>query len=281
MPRVHLSCNDGVLFFAFAYSSTEIILEWDKFATCYRPIQLWLVVSYLSILLFRAAHYLGQYLSDDGEEFLLYTQRGPPVWVSWMILGGLFPFFTAWTIVGTVWFAQLRAKTPNCLPRGSHPWFLMFWLGLCYIWIVIYLLFISVAVALDYRRRRAERDLRQVEDQDSLRRWGQLRIFVDYGIHLFRLRGLTPAQIERLPCSVVTAPQHEGCSICLEDLKEGETVRVLQQCGHVFHKSCIDIWLLRNAVCPLCKMSIPAVGTPLLDDNRGERSTTTAGDAQV
>ena len=28
------------------------------------------------------------------------------------------------------------------LPRGSHPWFLMFWLGLCYIWIVIYLLFI-------------------------------------------------------------------------------------------------------------------------------------------
>lgn len=45
----------------------------------------------------------------------------------------------------------------------------------------------------------------------------------------------------------------ETCAICLEDPQQGDTVRVLQ-CGHSFHRECIDRWLNKeNKACPVCK----------------------------
>ncbi|PHJ16365.1 zinc c3hc4 type (ring finger) domain-containing protein [Cystoisospora suis] len=90
-----------------------------------------------------------------------------------------------------------------------------------------------------------------------LRRWGRINVFAQYGIHILK-KGLTTDQIQSLPhqkLSVVPVDQ-TSCSICLEDYHVGDDVRLLQPCGHLFHKSCIDIWLLRNAVCPNCKGSI-------------------------
>lgn len=43
------------------------------------------------------------------------------------------------------------------------------------------------------------------------------------------------------------------CSVCLNELEEGNDVRVLP-CGHAFHRTCADLWLVngqRNS-CPLC-----------------------------
>ncbi|KAF1880074.1 hypothetical protein Lal_00022203 [Lupinus albus] len=34
-----------------------------------------------------------------------------------------------------------------------------------------------------------------------------------------------------------------SCSICLADYKDSELLRLLPDCGHYFHKDCIDIWL--------------------------------------
>lgn len=45
------------------------------------------------------------------------------------------------------------------------------------------------------------------------------------------------------------------CSICLEHTKPTEYKRELK-CGHVFHKKCIDNWISRYALCPLCRNSI-------------------------
>ncbi|KAJ8438133.1 hypothetical protein Cgig2_033012 [Carnegiea gigantea] len=47
-----------------------------------------------------------------------------------------------------------------------------------------------------------------------------------------------------------------GCSVCLNDFQEREMLRVLPRCNHVFHLDCIDVWLLNNASCPLCRSSI-------------------------
>lgn len=46
----------------------------------------------------------------------------------------------------------------------------------------------------------------------------------------------------------------ESCSICLEEMKQCSPVRKLQ-CGHTFHPSCINNWLIfsRSAKCPLCQ----------------------------
>jgi len=52
-----------------------------------------------------------------------------------------------------------------------------------------------------------------------------------------------------------TGPAGAQCVICVEDLTEGESVRTLP-CGHVYHQECIDLWLQRSRLCPLCKRPI-------------------------
>lgn len=45
------------------------------------------------------------------------------------------------------------------------------------------------------------------------------------------------------------------CNICLEDYQAGEEKKSLS-CPHSFHKGCIDEWLQRVAVCPVCKADV-------------------------
>ncbi|GJN74299.1 RING finger domain-containingprotein [Purpureocillium lilacinum] len=49
---------------------------------------------------------------------------------------------------------------------------------------------------------------------------------------------------------------HPGCSICTEDFKVGEDVRVLP-CNHQFHPHCVDPWLVNvSGTCPLCRLDL-------------------------
>jgi hypothetical protein len=46
------------------------------------------------------------------------------------------------------------------------------------------------------------------------------------------------------------------CSICTEEFKAGERIRLLP-CNHRFHPGCIDPWLLNmNSTCPLCRIDL-------------------------
>jgi len=46
------------------------------------------------------------------------------------------------------------------------------------------------------------------------------------------------------------------CRVCLCELEEGEKVRKLQ-CHHMFHRDCLDKWLLQYwATCPLCREQV-------------------------
>ncbi|PTB67371.1 hypothetical protein BBK36DRAFT_1096146, partial [Trichoderma citrinoviride] len=50
--------------------------------------------------------------------------------------------------------------------------------------------------------------------------------------------------------------ENAGCSICTEDFKEGEDMRVLP-CNHKFHPTCIDPWLVNvSGTCPLCRLDL-------------------------
>ncbi|CAH9091598.1 unnamed protein product [Cuscuta epithymum] len=68
--------------------------------------------------------------------------------------------------------------------------------------------------------------------------------------------GASINQINGLPLSVVQVENlEEACAVCLETLIIGDTIRLLP-CVHKFHKDCIDPWLLRRTLCPICKISI-------------------------
>uniref|UniRef100_A0A0D9Y545 RING-type E3 ubiquitin transferase n=1 Tax=Oryza glumipatula TaxID=40148 RepID=A0A0D9Y545_9ORYZ len=43
------------------------------------------------------------------------------------------------------------------------------------------------------------------------------------------------------------------CAVCLSELADGEKVRELPNCRHVFHVECVDAWLRSRTTCPLCR----------------------------
>ncbi|KAF9132902.1 hypothetical protein BGW39_011088 [Mortierella sp. 14UC] len=47
----------------------------------------------------------------------------------------------------------------------------------------------------------------------------------------------------------------EECAICLCDFEDGDELRHLY-CNHLFHRNCVDRWLVKNAFCPKCKRGI-------------------------
>lgn len=52
-----------------------------------------------------------------------------------------------------------------------------------------------------------------------------------------------------------TTSEFHMCAVCIESYKAGEVVTVLT-CDHIFHKSCIEPWLLERRTCPMCKCDI-------------------------
>ncbi|XP_062221209.1 E3 ubiquitin-protein ligase EL5-like [Phragmites australis] len=46
------------------------------------------------------------------------------------------------------------------------------------------------------------------------------------------------------------------CAVCLSLVQEGEVVRRLPACMHLFHVGCIDMWLRSHSTCPLCRATV-------------------------
>jgi hypothetical protein len=79
--------------------------------------------------------------------------------------------------------------------------------------------------------------------------------------------GLAKSVIDKLPTYAYTPSGTEGggdlesgsgepCSVCLEDLVDGEMVRRLPTCKHFFHVECIDMWLHSHTTCPVCRCDL-------------------------
>ncbi|XP_010777228.1 type II inositol 3,4-bisphosphate 4-phosphatase-like, partial [Notothenia coriiceps] len=63
-----------------------------------------------------------------------------------------------------------------------------------------------------------------------------------------------------------TEGDFDNCAVCIEGYKPNDVVRILP-CRHLFHKSCVDPWLLDHRTCPMCKMNIlKALGIALNAD---------------
>ncbi|OXB53426.1 hypothetical protein ASZ78_016559 [Callipepla squamata] len=71
-----------------------------------------------------------------------------------------------------------------------------------------------------------------------------------------------------------TGPDGDTCAVCIDLYKPDEVVRILA-CNHVFHKICVDPWLLEHRTCPLCKYDILKVLSPEEDEGAGAVSVQT------
>ncbi|XP_065029898.1 probable E3 ubiquitin-protein ligase ATL45 [Musa acuminata AAA Group] len=77
-----------------------------------------------------------------------------------------------------------------------------------------------------------------------------------------KITGLGSPSIAALPTVAYQRPREDRgasrtlCSVCLGAMSEGELVRVLPACAHVFHVDCIDAWLRARATCPVCRSDL-------------------------
>ncbi|PQP91570.1 NEP1-interacting protein-like 1 isoform X2 [Prunus yedoensis var. nudiflora] len=80
-------------------------------------------------------------------------------------------------------------------------------------------------------------------------------------------KGLSHECIQRLPqnafrsSNMIESCNDFCCSICLQELKEGECARELPTCRHFFHMACIDQWLKQQSSCPMCRTRVDTKNT--------------------
>lgn len=68
-------------------------------------------------------------------------------------------------------------------------------------------------------------------------------------------RGFTHSEIDKIATVKYNKSKmknNDKCTVCLFEYKESEILRKLT-CGHTYHKSCVDEWLLQDKKCPVCK----------------------------
>lgn len=54
------------------------------------------------------------------------------------------------------------------------------------------------------------------------------------------------------------------CAVCLSKFEPEDQLRLLPLCCHAFHADCIDIWLVSNQTCPLCRSPLFASESDLM-----------------
>ncbi|CAN6355901.1 unnamed protein product [Urochloa humidicola] len=74
--------------------------------------------------------------------------------------------------------------------------------------------------------------------------------------------GLSQEDVEAIPAfeyrRKAGAPA-EQCAVCINVVRDGETVRRLLGCAHAFHAPCVDGWLRAHATCPMCRADVKVV----------------------
>jgi len=246
----------------------DILADWDGYTTCPKPVHKWMLSSYVLLALLLAVDIAAKKTPSGGATCFLLNARPKGAAMkfmfscTWLLL---VPLFTAWSALGTAWAWEVQTRAPHCLPSSTHLFLLIVWQVVSWAWVLFYSAMGFMSWRVERRVRRAEQDLRELEDPDLVARWGHVGNLDGYSQLPAKMAsgGLTPAQIRGLP-GVATHSESQGCSgecpICLTGVIAGETVRKLPGCCHVFHRSCIDLWLLRSSECPLCKQSVLMAG---------------------
>ncbi|XP_072451669.1 E3 ubiquitin-protein ligase RNF128 isoform X2 [Chiloscyllium punctatum] len=120
------------------------------------------------------------------------------------------------------------------------------WMSQYSIFFVSVSFFVVTAATVGYFIFYSARRLRLARAQS--RKQKQLKHEAKKAINQLDLRVLKHGDQE-------TGPDADSCAVCIEAYKPNDIVRILT-CNHIFHKNCIDPWLLEHRTCPMCKCDI-------------------------
>ncbi|EES07317.1 hypothetical protein BDA96_04G267300 [Sorghum bicolor] len=79
-------------------------------------------------------------------------------------------------------------------------------------------------------------------------------------------QGLSPEDLNELPChdhecsKAGAGAAGAECAVCLEAFQAGDRCRVLPRCEHGFHAQCVDQWLRKSRLCPVCRAEVLGIG---------------------
>lgn len=273
IPRCLPVSGDFILLF-YMLSLTRLYLSSGVWSSCQRPIYAWLIISHVVLIMLRVPQHARRLAGTPDSR-----TPGAPISapssvveaVSRVVLAFVWfvvlPFHCIWAVVGTWWLSDVLRNYSNTMPTGmGGVGFVLFWQAVGYAWIAVYVGSLVVAVQLRHRLQQATSDLRAIVDDDVQQRWGQSEPGSQPLLGLSGLAtlaysttgGLTPSAILGLPAAKAVELTSLGadaeCSICLCKLEAEDEARQLP-CKHAFHRACIDLWLLRQDACPLCKSS--------------------------
>ncbi|KAF7142859.1 hypothetical protein RHSIM_Rhsim05G0191000 [Rhododendron simsii] len=62
------------------------------------------------------------------------------------------------------------------------------------------------------------------------------------------------------------------CPVCLTAFVDGEVIREVKVCKHLFHDSCIEAWLRAHSNCPVCRVFVGTKWSkrPVVDGSGGD-----------
>ncbi|XP_010693811.2 RING-H2 finger protein ATL33 [Beta vulgaris subsp. vulgaris] len=72
--------------------------------------------------------------------------------------------------------------------------------------------------------------------------------------------------IELVIASISKLGKDVECPVCLSIFIEGEELRQLNICNHLFHRCCIDKWLSTHCNCPVCRAFVGNPSKPIKDE---------------
>ncbi|KAI4335474.1 hypothetical protein L6164_014118 [Bauhinia variegata] len=71
---------------------------------------------------------------------------------------------------------------------------------------------------------------------------------------------ISPRDVKKLPqfrfASAAESGSDTQCVVCLDAFRNGQCCRKLIACGHLFHRRCVDMWLIKVAACPTCRTPV-------------------------
>mmetsp|Transcript_34152 Transcript_34152/g.47551 ORF Transcript_34152/g.47551 Transcript_34152/m.47551 type:complete len:293 (-) Transcript_34152:492-1370(-) len=254
--------RDYVLLIALVLMIALVLINWKEYSTCRDPLNVWLVIDFASFIGFRLLQFSIQFFGSFRSNCARVTTSALAI----VNLYVVYPFIWVWVVIGTVWYT----RSSSCLPESTSTWWFIAWLVYSY----LYLSAFGALIVSFWRMRTTSR--REVRSFDQLQQLLSEYMHAEsYGLQSVR-EGLSEAQIESLPCRTLLPSDsaHERrCPVCLVDMDLGDEIRVLP-CPHLFHRKCIDQWLLMRQTCPICRTKVLQdhdEGTLLLEESKISR----------